>query len=358
MDEERINTLLAQLMLGDSGLPNGSFAQGTRASQETVNANVGKVELTKGPAEQTAYYDFTVLNIAFGHIWKQLIDPTPGQVQGRLKQEMEKRGGPLDVNSPFSKMFLQVKSMLDTIEVPAKVAAEFDISREEWDALTFSQRLRLESIAVDIGYAHRGLSYDPDGKAEIVVNWGFPPTVETIQRPAGYYSIEVEHADRLKSDLRAQGESLLDHVRATNTRSLHRLLRELDDSLQAKHSFTAFGTDSTARAVNFGILNTYRQRWDPLNYQVGDLVKTVPLAPKEERKYTIKRTVKEKKIEKEVRKYNSTISHTKQGVSRDEEDIANKAQKQIKFDLEGSYNGASWSVKSSLGIDVFAPTLF
>ena len=58
------------------------------------------------------------------------------------------------------------------------------------------------------------------------------------------------------------------------------LLTTLDKLLNEKYAFDVFAKDS----INFGIMVTYRQTWEPQNYQVGDLVSTIPLAPKEIRR--------------------------------------------------------------------------
>ena len=45
---------------------------------------------------------------------------------------------------------------------------------------------------------------------------------------------------------------------------------------------------------------TYRQTWKPQQYQVGDLVSTIPLAPKEMRRYTTRSVTKKSRAEKEI----------------------------------------------------------
>src|SRR5262249_35124323 len=60
---------------------------------------------------------------------------------------------------------------------------------------------------------------------------------------------------------------------------LQTLLERMRDLLSAPYSFTVYAEKS----CNFGILVTYRQTWEPEQYQVGDLFKTIPLAPRETR---------------------------------------------------------------------------
>jgi hypothetical protein len=52
--------------------------------------------------------------------------------------------------------------------------------------------------------------------------------------------------------------------------------------------------------VNFGIMVTYRQTWEPQLYQVGELVSTIPLAPKEMRRYTTRVVTKKSRAVKEI----------------------------------------------------------
>ena len=54
------------------------------------------------------------------------------------------------------------------------------------------------------------------------------------------------------------------------------LLVQIDTLLSGEYAFKVFAP----RSVNFGIMVTYRQTWRPESYQVGDLVKTIPLAPR------------------------------------------------------------------------------
>ena len=53
---------------------------------------------------------------------------------------------------------------------------------------------------------------------------------------------------------------------------LAQLLDELETRLAERHAFDVFAKDS----INFGIMVTYRQTWEPQQYQVGDLVSDDP----------------------------------------------------------------------------------
>src|SRR5207249_4772226 len=77
---------------------------------------------------------------------------------------------------------------------------------------------------------------------------------------------------------------------------LSQLLTKLDNLLSGKYAFDVFAKDS----INFGIMVTYRQTWEPWNYQVGDLVSAIPLAPKEIRRYTTRAVSKKTRAVKEL----------------------------------------------------------
>ena len=56
---------------------------------------------------------------------------------------------------------------------------------------------------------------------------------------------------------------------------LERVLGGLNERLAEPYQFDIFVPGS----YNFGVLTTYRQRWQPLEYQVGNLVASMPLSP-------------------------------------------------------------------------------
>ena len=110
---------------------------------------------------------------------------------------------------------------------------------------------------------------------------------------------------------------------------LSRLLDEIELRLKERYAFAVFAKDS----YNFGFLVTYRQTWQPEQYQVGDLVSTIPLAPRETRRYTTKRVVKKTRAQKEVEDSLRTRRSETSGTSRVEREIIDKAQAKTNWDL-------------------------
>jgi hypothetical protein len=140
--------------------------------------------------------------------------------------------------------------------------------------------------------------------------------------------------------LREQGDRIIDAVRHDDYYTMHRTLRELQQRINTNYEFTVFAADRTTQSVNFGLLNTHRLQMEPINYQAGQLVKTIPLSPKEERKYSLKVTRNLKHVQKEARKNNSSIKEEQTATSRVEAEIMKKTQSKSNFTLsaEGDYD--------------------
>jgi hypothetical protein len=259
------------------------------------------------------------LNIAFGHIWKQLTDDRPPQLAAQATQLALNRGFNLQtIYASASQMWADFNAVVSTMSNPPEsVISNFDISYEEWNALDMLAQNKLSGCSTAIDYANQGLIYQL-ANTELVEQLFL---TQSISRPAGYYSIRSQDAAQYVQKLKDQGELLIDYVRNGSGKSFHKILTDLDSALKANYAFTVFGADETAKAVNFGLLNTYRQKWEPVAYQVGNLVKSIPLAPKEERKYSLKTVFTRKRTDKEAKKNNTSLVQEQNTTSRAEEEI-------------------------------------
>ncbi len=275
-----------------------------RAGNEDIANAVNNFSLNKGPADTTAFYDFNYLNIAFEHVWKQLFDEEIIQAAQRVNEGIGNRFG----TGPVFENFIQPDTMAfpgDTGVnlIPSEVAKHFDITQEEYDLLHYKTELFL--IANELSSA--------------------------IRDPSKNYLVQK---------LREQGEQIIDRIRLDDYSNLHKTIKDLKKRLSGKYEFTVYAADKNFHYVNFGLLNTYRQQWTPLNYQTGRLLKTMALSPKEERKFSLKVTRNEKKTIKEAKKNSSTISNEQSSTSKVESEIVKKAQNKTNFSLatEGEYD--------------------
>jgi hypothetical protein len=314
-----------------------------KPDQNSINENVNNFNLKKGPAEQASFYDFHVLNVAFGHIWQQLIDDTPAQLAAEIKDIASNRGYDIadNINSPKMLMneFRFIYKVLNN--PPHSVISNFDITYEEWNALELDAQEKLKSICIAIDKANSGLIFYPAG--ELI---GSHTTTTNMQ-----LRVSTRVAQQYSQELKAQGELIIDYMRNSNGKAFHKILTDLDNALKSNYAFNVFGADDSAKAINFGLLNTYRQKWEPVAYQVGNLLKSMPLPPKAEIKYSLKTTFNRKRAEKEAKKNNTSLTQEQNTTSRAEQEIVAKAQSKTNFSLgaEGSYG--SFKVTSSLGVE-------
>src|SRR5882757_5240154 len=110
---------------------------------------------------------------------------------------------------------------------------------------------------------------------------------------------------------------------------LVQLLTRLDKLMAEKYAFDVFARNS----INFGIMVTYRQTWEPQSYQVGDLVSTIPLAPKEIRRYTTRTVTKKTRAVKELEDNLQTLKTESSDTGRVDAEIVQKAHENTNFNL-------------------------
>jgi hypothetical protein len=308
-----------------------------RADTGVIEDSVEQFSLRKGPAEVPAFYDFHSLQIAFDHVWKILVDEDVVQTAHTLEKKYKQKTG-LSLSTAFSRNWsdlLNATLVYQSIpqEVPPEVAAQFDINLPEWSDLSAAHQAKLRECARVLTAACDTTTGNGGGFAG-----GFGFIGSGARRPLlrrGSYAVE-----RLLQDVREQGERLIDSVRHDDYYTMHKTLRELQSRLNGSYEFTVFAADKNTHSVNFGLFNTYRQLWTPLNYQAGQLVKTIPLAPKEERRFSLKVARTLKVARKEAIKNNSSLTSEQSSTSRVEAEIMEKAQNKTNFNLstDGSYN--------------------
>ncbi len=130
---------------------------------------------------------------------------------------------------------------------------------------------------------------------------------------------------------------------------LQNLFVELAEQLAEPHRFDIFAPNS----VNFGILVNYRQEWKPEDYQVGEMVGSIPLAPKETRKYSKKRKVVTKRNRKEIESNLYNSKKETQETRRADAEIVRKAAQKTNFSIssEGTFNFKLGSIRTNTGFE-------
>jgi hypothetical protein len=304
-----------------------------------VESSVNEFSLQKGPAEVPAFHDFHSIQIAFDHVWQQLFDESiPNLAYSANTMGKNKFGIDNVLGNAFKNGFLvaDLFHVVSALDVPTIVARYFDVTKEEYNEMSFANRDELKFMAHEI--------HSCTVIGEIQGNGTLVHRGSTI----------IDR--RIIQSLTEQGERLIDLVRHDDYHTLHKTLRDLHARLSGTYEFTVFAADKDYHSVNFGLMNTYRQQWTPMSYQAGRLVKTIPLAPKEERKYSVKLNRQEKRANKEARRNNTSLTSEQSSTTRVEADIMAKMQNKTTFGMtaEGDFNVGIYEGKGSTSFGVEA----
>ncbi|TMK70218.1 MAG: hypothetical protein E6G50_09435 [Actinobacteria bacterium] len=283
-----------------------------RPTAADVESSIGALQVAGGPADVTAFYDFHQFQIAFDYVWQQAIDDGVLETAKTLCRQLADQGGdPVTALNGNRKPLAALRS-----EVAHVAAAQ--------------QSLQTAGIAYRLapnGHQPNGGPEPPDPP---------PPPPPPVHKPPivrpPFVGVSVADPGNTSAE---PGD----------------LLAELEEALSERYSFEVFAPGST----NFGLLVTYRQRWDPITYQVGNLAKTLTLAPKETRKVTSKRTVRVERSVKEMEDNQRNRRDEITDTMRDEAEVVRRAQQKTSFSMsaKGSYDVgfADGDSTTSLGRD-------
>lgn len=316
-----------------------------RPTVEEIGSHITGLRLEKGPADSTAFYEFHTLQIAFDHVWKEAIDQ--GIVsQGEALYDHAVNAGAAPNNlrdlltSAISTVrFIKLEPAQQQPTPPVQVIFEFPESVDLWSAMSTNEQRALTRLTDIMLGKYR--DYEGSNTTWRDYLTGADPHVPYVSKAhlLDRNGLEVITA------FRSKGQRLLDTVaerveRNEKTRSdldgysaANQLADSLNRNLQQKYSFTYYAANEVERSVNFGTLLTYQQEWRPVGYQAGELVRTIPLAPKETRKYTKRTLVKKSRSEKEIED-NLRITKTDTAdTSRAESEIVSKAINKNSFSM-------------------------
>jgi hypothetical protein len=260
-----------------------------RPDQPILEQGVDSFRLRSGPSDVTSYHDFHSLQIAFNHVWAEIFDGELWAIGGELY-----------------KQYVRLKAFTASGEDDLKIDTVEDLKQ------LMNEIKRLSTVA------HEGI----------------PAELRDIDERIAELSNRLETAPGPeKVALMAQREILLaarnsaSNSDADGSNRLYQLLHNLQKLLSEKYAFSVYAKDS----INFGIMTTYRQTWEPQNYQVGDLVKTIPLAPKEVTRYTTRTVTKKTRAAKELEDNLQTRKSEATDTSRVDAEIVEKAQNTTSF---------------------------
>ena len=291
-----------------------------RPDLKALKAAINDLELRGGPSDAKAYHDFTTVQIAFKNVWMQAFDAS---LRGLAEE-----------------LYHETTRLYDDAGLTVPPIDEMDDVAQLQDFMALVQQTIASSAALGGQVAApAGVASTPSGLAQNA----FPGVLAAWNNLSRSQQIVIEQQAILYSngdaDQKQQAarvvQIVLENPQGSGGR-LANLLTKLGKALSEPYAFDVFAPDT----YNFGIMVTYRQQWDPLSYQAGNLVATIPLAPGETRKYSKKQTVKTTRARKEIEKSVSSRSVQSSETARAELEIMTKAVTATNFKLtaHGSFN--------------------
>ncbi len=256
----------------------------SRPNPDDIARSVGALSLKNGPADVPAYFDFPNLQIAFEHVWAEAFDEDVLATAMDLYRTVVELGGEVPLDS-------------EPLEVLRVLDAE-------------ARLLLAHGISDTNGPSAGGVVHDHRKNTHVSAHYG-------------------ENADSAPARLAA-------------------LMAELDERLAEPYRFTVFAADESGTSVNFGVVVTYRQQWEPLPSQVGKAVDAITLAPREERSYSVKQVVQRKRRAETKERFKELLRDEETTTARSVRDLVESAQRQTGF--QASYTGsigASFSTQAS-----------
>lgn len=337
----QVKKSLARLLKAteQTGLPL-AFTDSERPTAADIEGQLQQFRLREGPADTTAQFDFERLFLASDMVIRPRPDPglideivhgteTISDLGGDVKLRQRQRGSDL----------------LDALQAEVSIVAKAG-------ALTGSELSEASLAHGSFGYldAIDGMARD---STQRVVRAVSPPTsmkrevvVRDHRGESGKEVIVRDHRGEFAED---------DSIGFGRARyaDLAQFLSRIRRLRSTPYPFVPFGVDPEGGSVTYGVLLTYTQTWRPLGHQAGDLVKTIPLAPKASIKYHVRRKVGRTYTDKRAQSSESTYSNEAQDTQRDIAKVVRNAKLSTSFTLTNETGGGVPGVASSSTTSVF-----
>lgn len=273
-----------------------------RSDDNSISERLRALDLSGGPADRVAFFDYGTLVGTVDGVWAELIDDDVVATATDLYEAVVAGGGRVEPTEPLISGLAHELHALHTVATGATLAKR-------------------------------------------------PPTNQSLRpgvRPPGFLGLIVpifprtqvqdHRSDRPPSVVAPAPTRARLWPEEPETAAYDELLTELNDRLAEPHTFQVFAADGDDRAFDFGLFVTYRQRWEPRGHQAGSLVKTVTLAPREERSYITRTTYKRATSSVQASNLERADRTETQDTMRSASDIVTAAKSSLGFEVtaEGS----------------------
>ena len=323
----------------------------SRENQEGISQSINKVQFSPGPADVPAYHDFYNLKIAFEHVWTEYFDEDLVDAAKRAYEEWadkEEKGvaGKIPVKFVKAVSIANLAKFAKEGKEETRKTAEGDprfiriksldssLTASEWVKFSEEDKGWFQTKIIEYG-RRKDSDENPKGEWESIRKPGTKRNSLSYKSNPNYQDpkeIVTEIQDKIKY-LRERLYKIPQSVTGLLTPELPESLNEFFEDLELRikqdYVFKIFAPNS----INFGLMINYRQKWTPLNYQVGELVSTIPLTPGETRTYTRKTVVKKTRSEKELEESQSSRSIEISKTARADAEIIRKAAQKSNFQL-------------------------
>lgn len=270
--------------------------------------------LKPGAADVTSFHDFHELKIAFESLWSEVFDKTLVDLGRRLFEDIVKR-------EDWSLPGFDPGSRLETVDDMKALLASYRNSRASRSSAQVPAGLYRIVRSGELDRVWPRLK--PEQQAALM---GFMQEYDMHSAFANFTGT----GETRRTEISATATAVFNAMATSSQFSedhLDKIMAEIDRRLSEKYRFDVFAPDS----INYGLLLSYRQAWEPQNYQVGDLVSTVPLAPKEIRRYTTKHVTHKSRAQKELQDTQVSSTSSSASTSRAEGEIVKRARNATSF---------------------------
>ena len=275
---------------------------GGRPDQDSVAINVQNLKLSKGPADVAALYDFHNLQIAFDHVWED------ARAEGVIEQAKVIYRALNDLGGDPK------QALRDGTNPVRALTKELRVVRQAQARLAAPTATATPSEP-GVVYMRAPIKVPSGSDLEVVIDPWPPVQPPPPPPPGGDVSVDP---GTIGVDPNPPPEPPPDPTGGEG------------------YPFSLFADKST----NFGLLVTYRQCWEPVHYQVGRLVGTLTLAPKESISITTRQVVKTSFNRKQVESSQESRSAEASDTQREDAEIVSRAQSKTNFALttQGSFD--------------------
>jgi hypothetical protein len=304
-----------------------------------LQEKLASIKLKGGPADTTSYHDFNTLQIAFQNVWERVFDDSLGASGEELYNDWVKVREYLGLEKPEQDILEEFESLEDFVRaVESDYSAARGLSERtgtlpDWEGTPDEGWLWVPGMPHPIpnplrnsnGRVSRASEQGGNRGAVVAVSAGSQNSGVVVGR-SGESSTTGPISARPSGKIPAEN-NLLTRV--------ERMLTGIGKRLSKNYAFDVFAPNT----FNFGLLTTYRQEWKPESYQVGELVSTMPLAPGEQRSFSLKQTVKKSRSQKEIENALSSTKGESSNTSRADAEIIQKASSDTNFNqnVQGTF---------------------